>query len=65
MLNTMRKILPTISRDSLIGLRVYGHRMGFTPFEACKASTLLVPVAQNNALKIEDSLLKTHPRGIV
>lgn len=64
MLNTMRKILPTISRDSLIGLRVYGHRMGFTPFEACKASTLLVPVAQNNALKIEDSLLKTHPRGM-
>ena len=64
MLDTMRKVLPTVSSDSRIGLRVYGHTMGFTPFEACKASTLLVPPAKNNALNIETSLLKTRPRGM-
>ena len=64
MLDTMRKILPTISKNSSIGLRVYGHRMGFTPFEACRASTLLVPIGPANNFNIEGALMKTHPRGM-
>lgn len=64
MLSTMRKILPTISKNSSIGLRVYGHRMGFTPFEACRASSLLVPIGPSNAFNIEGALMKTHPRGM-
>lgn len=64
MLDTMRKILPTIGKNSSIGLRVYGHRMGFTPFEACRASTLLVPIGPANNFNIEGALMKTHPRGM-
>lgn len=64
MLDTMRKILPTISKSSSIGLRVYGHRMGFTPFEACRASSLLVPIGPSNAFNIEGALMKTRPRGM-
>lgn len=64
MLDTMRRILPTINKNSSIGLRVYGHRMGFTPFEACRASSLLVPIGPSNAFSIEGALMKTHPRGM-
>ena len=34
MIDTMKSILPNLPRDMSVGLRVYGHRMGFTPFEA-------------------------------
>ncbi len=64
MLETMRQILPTISSNSLIGLRVYGHKMGFTPIDACRASTLLVPIARGNNYNIEGALLRTNPRGM-
>lgn len=64
MLDTMRRLLPTLNPKSFIGLRVYGHRMGFTPYDSCKASTLLVPVATSNADMIADALSSTHPRGM-
>lgn len=64
MINTMSKILPQISPDTWIGLRVYGHRMGFTPFEACRASTLISPINTNNNQNIQNALRKTHPRGM-
>ena len=64
MLRTMKEILPKINPDTWVGLRVYGHKMGFTPLEACRASTLVSPLLKNNAPYIEQSLLKAKPRGM-
>jgi len=64
MIETMRKILPKINPDISVGLRVYGHRMGFTPVESCKASTLISPISKSNALNINASLLSLKPRGM-
>ena len=64
MLDTMQKILPKINPNTWVGLRVYGHRMGFTPMEACRASVLVSPIAQNNSNGIENALSRTKPRGM-
>ena len=64
MISTLKSILPNINPNTSIGLRVYGHKMGFTPYDACKASSLLVPVATSNAAEIEGALSQTHPRGM-
>lgn len=64
MLKTMEQILPTIDEHTSVGLRVYGHRMGFTQIDACKASTLLVPIGEGNTAMIQSKLAKTHPRGM-
>jgi len=64
MLDTMRNLLPMLNPKSFIGLRVYGHRMGFTPIDSCKASTLLVPISTSNAEAIDIALSKTNPRGM-
>lgn len=64
MLNTMSEILPTINRNTWVGLRVYGHRMGFTQYDACKASSLSVPISPGSSALIEQKLAKTHPRGM-
>lgn len=64
MLDTMRRILPSINKNSSIGLRVYGHKMGFTPIDACRASTLLVPISPSSSASIEGALMQTHPRGM-
>lgn len=64
MLETMQKILPKINPNTWVGLRVYGHRMGFTPIEACKASNLITPIYKNNSAKIESALMKTNPKGM-
>ena len=64
MIDTMRSILPNLPNNMSVGLRVYGHRMGITPFEACRASSLIAPVAENNGLNIRDSLAEINPRGM-
>lgn len=64
MLKTMQKILPKINPNTSVGLRVYGHKMGFTPIEACKASSLVAPIGQNNSPDIENALLRTKPKGM-
>lgn len=64
MLDTMSQILPSINPNKEVGLRVYGHRMGFTEMDACKASTLLVPIAPASEAMIEARLAKTYPRGM-
>ncbi|MBR1425186.1 VWA domain-containing protein [bacterium] len=61
---TMKRILPQINPDTWVGLRIYGHRMGFTPIEACRASSLISPIAQNNSANIENALLQRKPRGM-
>jgi len=64
MMNTMKQILPKINPNTWVGLRIYGHRMGFTPMEACRASTLVSPILKNNLTYIEQSLGKAKPRGM-
>lgn len=64
MIDTMKSILPNLPRNMSVGLRVYGHRMGFTPFEACRASTLVNPVSIANGINIRNSLLDIKPRGM-
>lgn len=64
MLNTMAQILPYINKKTWVGLRVYGHRMGFTEYDACKASSLIVPITPASANEIQAKLAKTHPRGM-
>jgi len=64
MLRTMSKILPTINKKTWVGLRVYGHKMGFTAMDACKASTLLVPITPASVDKIQAQLYQTKSRGM-
>lgn len=64
MLDTMKQILPSINKNTSMGLRVYGNRMGFTAYDACRASSLLVPISSSSAFQIQDKLLKAHPRGM-
>lgn len=64
MIDTMAKILPNINPKTQIGLRVYGHKSGFTAMDACRASTLLVPVSAASAGQIAQSLYKTSPKGM-
>lgn len=63
LLNSMKAILPQIA-DNKIGVRVYGHKWGLTPIDACKASSLVVPIEHDNAYYITDSLKKFHPKGM-
>ena len=62
MLNTMANLLPSLNKNIEIGLRVYGHKMGFTPIEACRASSLIVPIGSGN--DVMSSLSKVKPRGM-
>ena len=38
--------------------------MGFTPIEACRASSLIVPITQNNSTNIAGALGSVEPRGM-
>lgn len=51
-LSTMREILQMIPSNTQVGLRVYGHRNGFTPKQSCTASQLIAPIQSNNAQNI-------------
>ena len=62
-LDTMYSILPRISPNTWVGLRVYGHTGGFTPFASCKSSQLISPIAQNNASNIASQLARVRAVG--
>jgi len=60
----LKNILPKISSNIQIGLRVYGYRTGLTPVDACMASKLVVPIGYNNAKKIYNALERITPIGM-
>lgn len=60
----MKTILPQISSDTEIGLRVYGHTCNIFAFNACRSSELLVPLARNNYQNINFAISKLRPRGM-
>lgn len=64
MLNTMAQLLPTINKRTWVGLRVYGHKMGFTTMDACRASSLLVPITPASVDKIQTQLFRTQSKGM-
>lgn len=64
MVDTMSQILPFVNKNLWVGLRVYGNRIGITQYDACRASSLLVPISPNATGQIKDKLAKTKPRGM-
>ena len=64
MLETMSNILLSVPSNALIGLRVYGHRGGFSAFDACRASTLMVSLGIPDLNNINSALKKLNPRGM-
>ena len=64
MVDTVRELLPKLNKNISVGLRVYGHRMGFTAYEACRASSLISPIELNNSFGISSALQNVKPRGM-
>lgn len=62
-LDTLSSILPQIPPNVQTGLRIYGHRGGFTYMDGCMASKLAVPLGTNNAGAIMNSLYRTSAVG--
>jgi len=61
--NTLAEILPKIPKNVETGLRIYGHKSGFTYVQGCTASNLTVPMALNNASNIMGSLYASRATG--
>ena len=61
--NTLAQILPKIPPDVKVGLRIYGHKAGFTYLQGCQASTLTVPLGVNNYQNIMASLYSSNATG--
>lgn len=62
--NMIRQILPQISSDTKVGIRVYGHTCNIFAFNACRSSELLVPLGFNNENQINSAISKLRPRGM-
>ena len=60
----MNFILPQISNDTKIGLRVYGHTCNLLAYNACRSSELVVPISLNNPSKISSELQRLRPKGM-
>ena len=60
----MSAILPHISPDTKVGLRVYGHTCNFLAYNACRSSELIVPLGPNNSYKVSSALQNLRPRGM-
>lgn len=62
-IDTMYNILPQLSPNAQLGLRLYGHKNSITPIDACRASDLIVPIEPNNASRIYSELTKAKAKG--
>ena len=60
---TMRDILQMIPNRTSVGLRIYGHKTGFTPRQGCSASELVSPIMTNNSANIYAKLSNTNAVG--
>lgn len=61
---TMRQILPQISSETKVGIRVYGHTCNIFAYNACRSSELLVPLGADNSTRINSAISKLRPRGM-
>lgn len=64
LLESMKYILSRMSDNNKIGLRLYGQRWGITPLDACRATSLVVPINSGNIQSISSALSKYKPRGM-
>ncbi len=64
MIRTMKNLLRTLPPQTSVGLRVYGHRNGFTAMDACKASKSMNSICPNNVGNIMNSLDSLSPNGM-
>ena len=60
----MSHILPKISNDTKVGMRVYGHTCNLIAYNACRSSELVVPLGLNNSTIILSELNRLRPRGM-
>lgn len=60
----MARILPQISDDTKVGIRVYGHTCNVLAYNACRSSELLVPLGENHSRQINHAISKLRPRGM-
>ena len=60
----MKYILPQISEDTNIGLRVYGHTCNIIAYNACRSSELIVPIGYNNKSSILSAISSLKPKGM-
>lgn len=60
----MSEVLPQISPETKVGIRVYGHTCNLIAYNACRSSELLVPLRENNAERINNAISKLRPRGM-
>jgi len=60
---TLAEILPKIPSNIKTGLRVYGHKAGFTYLQGCQASNLLVPLGFHNYEQILGALYSVNAIG--
>lgn len=61
--DTLRETLQMLPSSTYVGLRVYGHRTGFTPKQSCTASQLISPISQNNTENIYAKLSSLNAVG--
>ncbi len=57
-------LVSKIPDDIPVGVRVYGHRWGFTNYDACRASTLAEPINKYNRNIISEKISEFRPRGM-
>ena len=60
----IKEILPQITKETEVGIRVYGHTCNIFAYNACRSSELLVPLGINNSQEIISALTKLRPRGM-
>ncbi len=61
--HTLSQLLPRLSSEIAVGLRVYGHKNGFLPAQSCTASELVTPISQSNASAVQNRLSTLVARG--
>lgn len=62
-ISTMKDILSMLPPSASVGLRVYGHRAGFTPKQNCTASQLVSPITTDNGANIYSKLNSINAVG--
>ena len=60
----MSYILPQISPETKVGLRVYGHTCNLLAYNACRSSELIAPLGFANSSNILSKMSHLRPRGM-
>ena len=60
----MSYLLPQISPETKVGLRVYGHTCNIIAYNACRSSELITPLGFANSTNILSEMSRLRPRGM-